>query len=36
MSVQLDSMSRDLLDVIQAEFPLVERPFAELARKLLD
>src|SRR3954469_12820911 len=34
MSVQLDSMSRDLLDVIQAEFPLVERPFAELARKL--
>src|SRR3954452_325138 len=34
MSVQLDSMSRDLLDAIQAEFPLVERPFADLARKL--
>ena len=34
MSVQLDTISRDLLDAIQAEFPLVERPFAELAQKL--
>jgi DNA-binding Lrp family transcriptional regulator len=34
MSAPLDTISRDLLDAIQAEFPLVERPFAELARKL--
>lgn len=34
MSMPLDPMSARLLDLIQTEFPLVERPFAALAEQL--
>src|SRR3954465_2131400 len=34
MSSQLDSFRLRLLDALQREVPLVERPFAEIARRL--
>ena len=31
---QMDSVDRQLLDIIQTDFPLVSRPYAELGQRL--